>query len=417
MATKRRLTKKVIEAEPLPQSGKTVLKDSEFPNLCLAVYASGKRSWHLYYRTKDRKQRNPKLGSYPALTVDGARTLARQWQADVSRGSDPMAARKESKKRRIVAEFTNWFVTHHMEKRLKPTTQEEYLRILDKHIVPSLGKMKLDDVTPEIVQKLHHGMRDTPRQANLTVAILRKMFNEAIRLGWRTEPRNPAQHIGKYRENQRRRYLSKAELPRLWSVLEAAAQSSNPTDGILALQLLLLTGRRKSEILNLTWEELDLDRRRMTLHDSKVGAMDYELSPEVVTLLKGVRDARARELQMTGLPTSERGRSISAGDVSGHVIRGRKPGSHLVGLQRIWDRVRKEAGIADVRLHDLRHSYASIAIDAGVGLAEVKELLGHTTVQTTQRYAHLFIERKREAAAAVEKGIMRIVSGGRPASV
>ena len=385
---KTRMTKKTITAIELPYCGRTVVRDTEVRGLSLIVYPSSKRTWHFFYRTIDREQRNAKLGTYPALSVDDARKLAQQCAADVSRGKDPAAAKKEKAGQKTVAQLADHFVEHHVKRKLKPSTQDEYRRLMDKWIIPELGRHRLDGVTAEVVRRLHHKMGGTKRQANHAMAVLRKMFTEAIALGWRKDSRNPVAGLTVYKENKRERYLSRGEFSRLWQALQTEMRISRSHDGILAIVLLLLTGRRKGEILNLTWDEVDLVNGRMALKDSKVGAREYQLSSEVTRLLT---EARA------GRPEAGHG---------AFVIRGRGGLGQLVALQKIWDRVRRKAGLADVRLHDLRHSYASFAIDGGAGLAEVKELLGHKDIGTTQRYVHLFTDRIRETVKSVEDGML-----------
>src|SRR3990167_6586240 len=310
--------------------------------------------------------------------------------------------------------------------------------------MPALGKQALDRVTPETVQALHRKMGSTPRMANFTMAILRKMFNQAIDLGWRCEPLNPVRGYRKYRENQSRRYLEKAEFQRLWQVLAEEQKNPHKSDGILALQLLLLTGRRKSEVLTLKWSNLDLKRGRMVLSDSKVGPKEYQLSPVVVNLLEEARAARAMEpaaksgqiipFRVTSAargigPATGEHANIEAASVgsrhsckspealSSFVIRGRRGTGHLIGLQKIWDHIRTKAGLQDARLHDLRHSYASMAIASGAGLAEVKELLGHRDIATPQRYVHLYTDKIRESVAMVEAGILGTLDEDRTSSV
>ena len=378
-----RLTKKSIDAIALPATGCITINDTEVRGLSLKVYPSAKRTWHFYYRGPDRHQRNAKIGTYPSLSIDAARKLALQYAADISRGTDPVAARKEKAGQKTVADLARHFAANHIARKLKRRSQEEYQRLIDKWIMPELGRFRLDAVTTEVVQRLHHKMGGTPRQANFVMAVLRKMMNDAIALGWRKDTRNPVAGIKPYRENKRQRYLDRTEFARLWQVLQAEMAIPHNHDGILAIVLLLLTGRRRGEILNLTWDEVDLDNGRMTLKDSKVGAHEYQLSPQVVELL-----AKAR---------ADRG---EAGP-GAFVIRGRAGKGRLVGLPHIWQRIRAKAGLDDVRPHDLRHSYASFAIDCGAGLAEVKELLGHKDIATTQRYVHLYTDRIRQTVTDV----------------
>ena len=255
------------------------------------------------------------------------------------------------------------------------------------HLADDPGRVPAHHRQTHPVQALHRRMSGTPRQANLTLAILKKMFNIAIDLGWRSNALNPVRGYRKYREEKRERFLDQAEFKRLWQALEAERQNPRRSDGILALQLLVLTGRRKSEILNLTWDEVGFARKQMVLADSKVGAKIYELGPQVVKLLKAACSERQPHSAANVVPFSPdavrqyapaKGASREVdGSASPFVICGRKPGSRLVGLQKIWERIRNKAGLADVRLHDLRHSYASMAIANGLGIAEVKELLGH----------------------------------------
>lgn len=387
-----RLTKKSIEAITLPASGRITINDSEVRGLNLKVYPSAKRTWHFFYRDPDRRQRNAKIGTYPSLSVDAARKLALQYAADISRGTDPVAAKKEKAGQKAVEQLAKHFVKNHVKPKLKQSTQDEYERVIDKWIVPELGRYRLDAVTTEVVQRLHHKMGGTPRQANFAMAVLRKMLNDAIALGWRKDTRNPVAGIKPYKENKRQRYLDPKEFARLWQVLQEEMAIPQNHDGILAIVLLLLTGRRRGEILNLTWDEVDLDNGRMTLKDSKVGAHDYQLSPQVVELL-----AKARADREEAGPGA-------------FVIRGRGGEKHLVALQKIWERVRTKASLDDVRLHDLRHSYASFAIDCGVDLSAVKELLGHKDITTTVRYVHPHTDRIRETIKIVEDRMLAVTT-------
>ena len=208
-----------------------------------------------------------------------------------------------------------------------------------------------------------------PRKANLTLAILSKLISWALDHGYRAEDKpNPCKGIKRFRENSRERYLGTAEIARLMTVLDTldATQAEVP-HVTAAIRLLLLTGARLSEITTLRWDWVDLDTATLWLPDSKTGKKTIRLNAEAVAVLRAV----PREV---GNP---------------HVIIGHLAGSHLVNLQKPWRRIRALAGIEDVRIHDLRHSFASIAINAGASLAMVGKLLGHSQPQTTARYAHL----------------------------
>jgi integrase len=215
-----------------------------------------------------------------------------------------------------------------------------------------------------------------------------KLFNLAERWNMRPDGNNPCRHVPRYEEQSRERYLTVAELGRLGEALEAglAAQSETP-HMVAAVKLLLLTGARLNEILTAEWEWVDLDRRVITLPDSKTGRKPLYLSEAAVEVLRDLQKLRGPE--------------------SRFVIAGRFPDRPLTNLTKPWKRIRERAGIEDVRLHDLRHTAASIGVSQGMNLPVIGRLLGHTQASTTQRYAHVDID---PALAAADK-IGTVVAG------
>ena len=199
-------------------------------------------------------------------------------------------------------------------------------------------------------------------------AILSKMFNLAELWGLRPDGSNPCRHIKKYKEERRERFLSAAELRRVGAVLaEMEAEGMEMASALIAVRLLILTGCRLGEILTLKWAYVDFDAGVLDLADSKTGA-------KVVYLGQPAVDVLCTAPRLPGNPW---------------VIWGKKPGTHLYGLQDVWERVRARAELTDVRIHDLRHTFASAAVAAGQGLPMIGKLLGHTQVATTARYTHL----------------------------
>jgi len=204
--------------------------------------------------------------------------------------------------------------------------------------------------------------------ANLSLAVLSKLISWTEEQSWRANGTNPCRGIKKYREGRRERFLSQDELLRLGDALAAAEQSnSQMPSAIAAIRLLILTGARLQEILTLKWSYIDFERRLILLPDSKTGAKPIVLNNAAVAILN----------------------DIDPNSGNPYVIVGRKHGAHLVNLQKPWRTIRKVAGLDDVRIHDLRHSFASVAAASGASLPMIGKLLGHTQVQTTQRYAHL----------------------------
>lgn len=310
------------------------------------------------------------LGSFGVLTPDVARGLAIQALAKVEAGQDPMEERRARENAIAVDQFAERFVTVHIElnPNLKESTGREYRRALGHYILPALGKMKVSQVTRADVARLPLSMRDKPTQANRTLAVVSKMFNFAEEWGHRPEASNPRKRIQKYPENKRERFLSPAELQRVGEVLsEMESERIEMATAMAAVRLLMLTGCRLNEIMTLQWRHVHLGAGELRLPDSKTGKKVVQLGGPAVEVLRGI----ARE---EGNPW---------------VIVGKKDGEHLTDLQPLGQRVRARAGLIDVRIHDLRHTFASVAAGEGLSLTMIGKLLGLTQVQTTARYAHL----------------------------
>ena len=210
--------------------------------------------------------------------------------------------------------------------------------------------------------------------ANKCLALLSKMFNMAERWGMRPDGTNPCRHVDKYRSQPRERFLSEQELARLAEVLaEVAGDGSETPFTVAAVRLLVFTGARLGEILSLRWEYVDFDNAMLFLPESKTGKKVIYLSAPALEVL-------------TNIPRIES---------NPYAICGEKDGAHLVNLQKPWTRIRKRAGLENVRIHDLRHSFASVAASGGLSLPMIGKLLGHTQAATTQRYAHLPLIRSR----------------------
>jgi integrase len=235
-------------------------------------------------------------------------------------------------------------------------------------------------VTRADIARLHHSLSATPYQANRLLAVLRKLFNWAEARGYRQDASNPCRHVERNPEKARERFLSAAELARLGAALDEAGRAGEVSPWMVAaMRLLVLTGARLSEILTLRWDHVALDRAELRLPDSKTGAKTIHLPPPAVELLAALP-------RLAGNP---------------FVICGRREGRHLVNLEKPWRAVRARAGLDDVRLHDLRHSFASVAAAGGMSLPVIGALLGHSQPATTARYAHLAADPLKAAAAAI----------------
>ena len=278
-----------------------------------------------------------------------------------------------------MAELGRRFLEEYVPTHCKPSTQGEYRRSVTLFIDPAIGEMRIAEVERKDIAKLHFDLRDKPYQANRTLGVLSKMFSLAEAWGLRPDGSNPCRHVKRYKESKRERFLSPEETERLGEIL-AEAESEMPS-AVAAFRLLLLTGCRLSEIQFLRWEHVRDDC--IELPDAKTGGRVVPLGPEARAVL-------------ADLPRE---------DGNPWVIRGKLPGTHITDLQRPWRRIRARAELEDVRIHDLRHSYASRALALGENLTMIGKLLGHTQVQTTARYAHLARDSIQNAAARITGSI------------
>jgi integrase len=390
------LTKAIIEKKPLPESGYERLWDAKVRGLFLRITPSGRRTWSVRYTSQHGKSQDAKLGPYPALTVEAARRKAIELLARVHSGEDPAAERRERRQAVTVEQLCSMFMAEHVQLKLRPTTAAEYQRLIDKHIVPRLGRQRVDMVTSDMIDEVHVSLEDTPRQANHLLSVLSKMFSFAVRRELRPDRSNPAKGQDRYRENKRERFLTSDEKRRLLVVLDELDRQQIMSEAVLAIRLLFLTGRRKSEILTLRWTDLDLERGTMRLPDSKVGAVTFRLTETVVALLQRVKQER-----QDGATDEKR---VSQ---SPYVIPGRRYDQPMKNISKPWERIREMAELEDVRLHDLRHTYASWCAIDGMDLLHIKRLMGHASIQTTQRYAHLNDESERQALLRAEEALQR----------
>lgn len=366
------------------------LWDDQLPGFGVRLYPSGRKSFVLRYRARGQ-QRSYTLGRFGELTLQEARDEALEQLRIIRNGGDPAAERKSYHQAPTVADLAERFMDEHARLKKKPKSIRGDERNWRLHVLPRLGRRKVVDITRADVSALHAELSEKPYLANRVLALLSKAFNLAEVWGWRPDGSNPCRHIERYRERRRERYLTREELTRLSSVLsQAEYEGSESQETLLAIRLLILTGCRVGEILGLRWDEVDFDRSVLRLSDSKTGQKTVPLNSAALQLLAG-----------TERP-----------DDNPYVIRGAKPGQPLTTLCRPWFRIRERAGLEDVRLHDLRHSFASVGAELGLSLPIIGKLLGHRHSATTERYAHLADDPLRQATEAVGVRIASLLNAG-----
>jgi integrase len=385
-----RLTDAGIRALPIPVEGNRIFYDSAVTGLGVRVTAGGARSFVLNYRTRLGRERRYTIGSFPDWTVGAARAEAAELKRQVDRGGDPLGEIKAGRAAPTVADLCARFEAEHLPRK-RPGTQTVYRQQIAAEIMPALGRLKVVDVTFADVDGLHRAItrRGRPIRANRVLSLLGGMLNLAIRWGWRTD--TPARGVERNQEHKRRRYLSADELVRLTKALDECSDRQSAD----IIRTLLLTGARRGEVLQARWEDFDLTSgtwRKPGATTKQKTEHEVPLSSAAVQLLAGLRQ-RAAEGAEWVFPAAD--------------------GLHRRDVARPWARLCKAADIRGARVHDLRHTYASVLASAGLSLPIIGQLLGHTTPTTTARYAHLFDDPLR--AAAERAGA--IITGAAPAEV
>ena len=383
MQSAGRLKQRAIEAlQPRPGT-QYVTWDSEIKGFGVRVSPAGTKSFIVKYRLPTGRVRWATIDRVGVVTLDQARRRARQLLGVVSAGDDPLRRKDVARGAPTLAAVADRFLEEHVKARRKPATVRLYRLAIDSHIRPLLGALAIADVSRADVVRLHHRLRATPVLANRVLAVLSKLLSWAGDQGYRPASSNPCRGVEKYKEESRRRYLSPSELKRLGAALRIAERyDSIPPSAITVIRLLLLTGARVGEILSLRWSDVDLTGGALRLPDSKSGRKTVLLPEPAVEMLHAWP-------RFAGSPF------VFPGE--GH---GNRKGRHRVSLADPWAWVRRRARLADVRLHDLRHAYASVAVSNGQTLPVIGALLGHTQAATTQRYAHLMDDPLRVASDA-----------------
>lgn len=403
-----RITKRTVDAlEPSPHRH-TLLWDEELPGFGVIVTKAGHKSYLVQYRIPGLGRRGQAkritLGAHGELTPAEARKLARRELGKVAHGSDPAADRAARRAAATMREFGNSYLED-VGVRKKPSTAAEYRRMWEKHVIPALGIKAVREVTTADVRRLHRAMHGTPYLANRVLAMLGAFFTYAIREGVRLPHDNPAHGVEFYPEKPRERFLTPKEFKRLGEALAQAEKTGLPPApnhrrkprhkhtakhrpksadkpiradpfAVAAMRLLALTGCREGEILSLRWDAVDVERGYLRFTDTKTGKSNRPLSQAAAAVLEALPHI----------------------DANPYVLPGNKPGEHLKEIKRLWYAVRHAAKLDGVRLHDLRHSYASVPASSGESLLIVRTLLGHKRVATTERYAHLGDDPVKRAA-------------------
>ena len=384
-----------------PPRRETFYWDPTLPGFGLRMQKTGAKSYVCKYRVGSGRAaptRRLTLGSVCKLTPDEARGIAKRTLGSVAHGADPAADRAAEKRASTLQEVGRQFLAEHVEAKRSPASLASYQDILERLVYPELGKRKAGKVTTAEIQRLHAKHDKTPYQANRILAVLSSLFSFAAKAHLVPRGFNPCQGVERFPEEGRERYLSTLELSALGEAIREAetiglkyeVDEDSPKarhapkepnrrtkigpHAAGALRMLLFTGARLREILHLTWDQIDFERGLLFLPKSKTGKKTIVLNAPALSVLNR-------------LPR-----------VGKYVIAGESPDRPRSDLKKPWRAVSKRAGLEGVRIHDLRHTHASVGAGSGLGLPIIGKLLGHTQTSTTQRYAHLDNDPLRKAS-------------------
>lgn len=385
---KIKITRLSVEKLPVPADKPQYHFDEILAGFAVRVSPKGIKTYLVQGRIRGSgKVERVTLGRHGVVTPEEARARAREILSNMAAGTAPQKKRDLV----LVSEALNEWLDVQVAHKLKRRTASDYRIIAEKVLKPAFGSRPVAAIERADLAALHHDRRDTPRRSNYILAVARSFFSWCEDAGHRQPETNPAKRIKAYPENRRERFLSVDEL-----ASAAAAVSECERTGVLsiwaaaALRLCILTGARQGEIRLLRWREVDLERRLLLLEDSKTGRRPIYLSEPAVAILATLPRVMGNE----------------------YVIAGARAGEPYANLTNAWLKVRRVAGLDDVRLHDLRHTFASFGAADSMSLPMIGRLLGHRVPATTARYAHLAADPVVAANDRLGRRLLEVMSGG-----
>ena len=379
---KIKLTKSAVDAAQ-PQAEAVELRDTLVPGFLCKITPAGRKVFMLQYRTNAGERRKPSLGLYGELTVEQARSLAQEWLAQVRRGGDPAAEKAEARQAPTVKELCTKFMEDYSKKRNKLSTQAGYQAVINRNIIPLLGRKKVQDVKRPKIAGLMEKLSYKQTEANKVFSVLRKMFNMAEVWGYRPDGTNPCRHVPMFPAGKSTHLISDEEMGNLFRQLDKIESEGLENYVIpLGIRLQFEFAGRRSEIIALEWNWVDLQNRRVVWPDSKTGGMSKPMSEEAYRLLS---TAPRQEGSRYVLPSpSHAGKHLTTGEYYGG-----------------WSRALKAAGATHVGTHGIRHRSATDIANSGIPVKVGMALTAHKTVVMFMRYVHTEDKPVREAAELV----------------
>ncbi|HEV2563119.1 MAG TPA: tyrosine-type recombinase/integrase [Rhizomicrobium sp.] len=412
----KRITKRAVDALKCRRGkDRSILWDNALSGFGVVAHASGSKSYIVQYRFNGRSHRFA-IGAHGRFTPEQARKEAQRVLSEMQSGREPIATREAKRKAELATrtfkQLAEEFMRLHVTQKRKESTGADYRGLLDRHVMPALGSTRMDNLKRVDVSRLHSRLSEWPYEANRCLALISAIWNWAAKREEVAFIDNPAKGIERYAEPKRECYLTNDELARLGDALREGETKGIAweTDRVskkvkhipkgdrrqrldpyatAAIRLLVLTGARLREILDAKWEHVDFQRCVMLLPDSKTGRKTIYLSAPALTVLASVP-------RQQGNP---------------YLIPGAKQGAPRADLKKPWSAIRRAANLKGVRIHDLRHSFASVGAGASLGLPIIGKLLGHSQPATTARYSHLDADPMQKAVNVIGARIESAMSG------
>ena len=368
----QRLNNKFIEK--INYMNEKIYWDSAIKGFGIRVAATGRKSFIINWRNNQGRQGRKVIGIFGKMTTEQARQLAQQYFYQISMGEEP---RRNEQHNPTFAEFSRMYMDEYSIKNKVVKTFENDNYMLNKHILPVFGKRRMNDIKKREIEKFHSSYENNKSNANRILALISHIFTKAVE--WEYVELNPAHGIRRNKEEKRSRYLSTDEIKRLLGVLD-----SYPNKNIAhALKIILFTGSRRGEVLGATWNQFNFEKKTWTkpMHKTKQRRTEYiPINDETLSVLMEMRETR-NSLFLFPSESKE---------------------GHMLDFKNSWKNICKLANLQDVRVHDLRHTYASLLINNGISLSVIGKLLGHRNTSTTERYAHLNDTTLRKASNIIK---------------
>ena len=411
--TTGRISKRSVDALSCPDGkDRGILWDDDLAGFGVIAFPSGAKTYIVQYRQNGQSHRC-QIGKHGRLTPDEARSEAKKLLGLVETGFDPVAIKKKAREAPLLNEVAEDYLKLHVQAKRKSRTYDEYARIVSQHVLPSLGSMRMVDIKRVDIARMHASVsQSAPVTANRALSIFSAIWSWASRRDIVSDSNNPAKGLERNREQAKERYLTSEELGRLGDTLRLAETDGLPWEAdeahakakhlakpvnrrtridpyaLAAIRLLLLTGARLREILNAEWSQIDFERGILFLPDSKTGRKPIYLSAAAQTVLGQIPKVENNPFLIAGI----------------------KRGQPRTDLKKPWAAIKRSAGLDGVRIHDLRHTFASKAAGAAIGLPIIGKLLGHTQPATTARYAHLDTDPLRRAVDHIGDTLTRAMN-------